>query len=148
MAEFELTSPAFERGQRIPKRYTCEGDDVSPPLAWSDVPEGTVSLALVLDDPDAPSGTFTHWLVWEIDPAAGSLAEGDAGPVEGRNDFGRSGWHGPCPPPGHGPHRYFFRLYALDGDLDLPAGAGKAEVEQRISERVLASAELVGTYER
>jgi Raf kinase inhibitor-like YbhB/YbcL family protein len=112
------------------------------------VPEGTVSLALVVDDPDAPSGTFTHRLAWGIDPTAGSLAEGDAGPVEGRNDFGSSGWRGPCPPPGHGPHRYFFRLYALDGDLDLPAGAGKAEVERGISERVLASAELVGTYER
>jgi Raf kinase inhibitor-like YbhB/YbcL family protein len=148
MAEFDLTSPAFDRGQPIPQRYTCEGDDVSPPLAWSGVPEGTASLALVVDDPDAPSGTFTHWLAWGIDPAAGSLAEGQAAPVEGRNDVGSSGWRGPCPPPGHGPHRYFFRLYALDHELDLPAGAGKADVERAIAEGVLASAELVGTYER
>jgi Raf kinase inhibitor-like YbhB/YbcL family protein len=90
--------------------HTCEGEDVSPPLAWSGVPEGTASLALVVDDPDAPSGTFTHWLAWGIDPAASVLGEGEAAPVEGQNDFGSVGWRGPCPPPGHGPHRYFFRL--------------------------------------
>ena len=148
MAEFELTSSAFGHGQPIPRKHTCDAEDVSPPLAWSGVPEGTVSLALVVDDPDAPSGTFTHWLAWGIDPAAGSLAEGEAGPVEGRNDFGTSGWRGPCPPPGHGPHRYFFRLYALERELDLPGGAEKGDVERVISERVLGSAELVGTYER
>jgi Raf kinase inhibitor-like YbhB/YbcL family protein len=148
MAEFELTSPAFERGQPLPRKHTCEGEDVSPPLSWSGVPEGTGSLALVVNDPDAPSGTFTHWLSWGIDPGAGNLAEGETPPIEGRNDFGSSGWRGPCPPPGHGPHRYFFRLYALEGELDLPAGAGKAEVEQAIAQRVLAAAELGGTYER
>jgi Raf kinase inhibitor-like YbhB/YbcL family protein len=148
MAEFELRSPEFERGQPIPRKHTCEGEDVSPPLAWAGAPEGTASLALVVDDPDAPSGTFTHWLAWGIDPAAGSLAEGEAGPVEGRNDFGSSGWRGPCPPPGHGPHRYSFRLYALESELDLPAGAGKTEVERAIAEGVLAAAELVGTHER
>jgi Raf kinase inhibitor-like YbhB/YbcL family protein len=148
MTELELTSPAFERGQPIPRKHTCEGDDVSPPLSWSGISEGAESLALVVDDPDAPSGTFTHWLAWGIDPAAGRLAEGEAAPVEGRNDFGTAAWRGPCPPPGHGPHRYFFRLYALDRELDLRAGAGKAEVEPAIAEGVLASAELVGTYER
>ena len=91
MAEFELTSSAFQHGQPIPRKYTCEGEDVSPPLAWSSVPEGTVSLALVVDDPDAPSGTFTHWLAWGIDPAAGGLGEGEAAPVEGLNDFGQVG---------------------------------------------------------
>jgi Raf kinase inhibitor-like YbhB/YbcL family protein len=148
VAEFELTSSAFENGQPIPRKYTCEGEDVSPPLAWSGVPEGTVSLALVVDDPDAPRGTFTHWLAWGLDPAAGGLAEGEAPPVEGLNDFGQVGWRGPCPPPGHGPHRYFFRLHGLKGELDLPAGAAKAEVERALEGRALAVAELVGTYER
>ena len=148
MADFELTSGAFAQGQPIPRRHTCEGEDVSAPLAWSGVPEGTVSLALVVDDPDAPSGTFTHCLAWGIDPAVGGLREGEAAPVEGRNDFGSAGWRGPCPPPGHGPHRYFFKLHALDGALDLPAGAGKAEVERAIERRALAVAELMGTYER
>jgi Raf kinase inhibitor-like YbhB/YbcL family protein len=148
VAEFELTSPAFEHGQPIPRKYTCEGEDVSPPLAWSGVPEGTASLALVVDDPDAPSGTFTHWLAWGIDPAAGGLAEGEGTPGEGQNDFGSVGWRGPCPPPGHGPHRYFFQLYAFDGELELAPGAVKAEVEQALEGRVTATAELVGTYER
>ncbi|MGH3016513.1 MAG: YbhB/YbcL family Raf kinase inhibitor-like protein, partial [Gaiellaceae bacterium] len=112
MGEFELTSEAFASGQPIPQKYSCEGEDVSPPLAWSGVPEGTASLALVVDDPDAQGGTFTHWLAWGIDPAAGGLGEGEGAPVEGQNDFGQAGWRGPCPPPGHGPHRYFFRLHA------------------------------------
>jgi hypothetical protein len=148
VADFELTSGAFAQGQPIPRRHTCEGEDVSPPLAWSGVPEGTVSLALVVDDPDAPSGTFTHCLAWGIDPALDGLREGEAAPVEGRNDFGSAGWRGPCPPPGHGPHRYFFKLHALDGELDIPAGAGKADVERAIEGRALAVAELMGTYER
>jgi Raf kinase inhibitor-like YbhB/YbcL family protein len=146
--EFKVTSPSFEGGQPIPQRYSCEGEDRSLPLAWSGVPEGTASLVLVVDDPDAPGGTFTHRLGWGIDPSAGGLTEGEATPVEGRNDFGSAGWRGPCPPPGHGPHHYFFRLYALDRELDLPAGAGKADVERALAEGVLGSAELVGTYER
>ena len=148
VADFVLTSPAFEQGQPIPQKHTCEGEDVSPPLAWSGVPEGTVSLAMVVDDPDAPGGTFTHWLGWGIDPAAGSLAEGEAAPVEGQNDFGQVGWRGPCPPPGHGSHRYVFRLYALDGELDPAVGAGKAQLERAFVGRALAVAELVGRYER
>lgn len=143
-----LTSPAFEHGQPIPRKHTCEGEDVSPPLVWSGVPEGTASLALVVDDPDAPSGTFTHWRAWGIDPAPGGLGEREAPPFEGRNDFGSVGWRGPCPPPGHGPHRYFFRLHGLEGELDLPGGAGKAELERALEDRALAAAELVGTYER
>ena len=148
MAVFELLSPAFDSGQPIPARYTCEGDDASPPLIWSGVPEGTASLALVVDDPDAPSGTFTHWLAWEIGPEAAELREGESPPAEGRNDFGSVGWRGPCPPHGHGPHRYFFRLYALDGSLDLRAGADSSEVGRALEDRVPAAAELVGTYER
>jgi Raf kinase inhibitor-like YbhB/YbcL family protein len=148
MAEFELTSEAFASGQPIPQKHTCEGEDVSPPLAWSGIPEGTASLALVVDDPDAPSGTFTHWMAWGIDPAAGALGEGEAPPVEGPNDFGSMGWRGPCPPPGHGPHRYFFRLHALEAELDLAAGAEKSVVERALVGRAPAVAELVGTYER
>jgi Raf kinase inhibitor-like YbhB/YbcL family protein len=112
VSDFALTSDAFGHGDEIPRRHTCEGDDVSPALSWSDPPAGTGALALVVDDPDAPVGTFTHWLAANIDPEAGALAEGASAPVEGRNDFGRAGWRGPCPPPGHGAHRYFFRLHA------------------------------------
>lgn len=148
MAELTLTSTAFENGEAIPRRYSCDGDDVSPPLAWSGQPAETQSLVLVVDDPDAPGGTFTHWLAWEIDPTAGGLAEGDAAPMEGRNDFKSEGYGGPCPPPGHGPHRYSFRLYALDAALDLSGGASKEELERALGDHVLATAELVGTYER
>jgi Raf kinase inhibitor-like YbhB/YbcL family protein len=145
---FALRSDAFEDGQRIPARHTCEGEDVSPSLSWSEPPAGTRSLALVVDDPDAPGGTFTHWLAWGIDAGARALAEGEAAPREGRNDFGRPGYGGPCPPPGHGPHRYSFRLTALDVELDLAAGARKDELERALDGHVLAVAELVGSYER
>ena len=148
MAVFELLCPAFEDGQPVPRKYTCDGEDVSPPLTWSGVPEGAKSLALVVDDPDAPRGTFTHWLAWGIDPSAGRLGEGERPPFEGRNDFGEPGWRGPCPPPGHGPHRYVFRLHALEGELDLRAGAEKREVERALEGRSMGVAELVGTYER
>ena len=148
MDEFTLASSVFEDGEAIPSRHTCEGSDVSPPLAWTAPPDATTSVALVVDDPDAPGGTFTHWLAWGIDPDAGALAEGEGAPVEGRNDFGSSGYRGPCPPPGHGPHRYSFRLHALDGELDLQPGAEKAELERALEGRTLAVAELLGTYER
>ena len=148
MAEFALESSAFENAQAIPSRHSCEGEDVSPPLRWSNVPEGTRSLALIVDDPDAPGGVFTHWLAWGLDPTAEELGEGDSAPNEGRNDFGTSGYRGPCPPPGHGRHRYVFRLYALDAEQELAAGAAKAELEQAIEGHVLTIAELVGTYER
>jgi Raf kinase inhibitor-like YbhB/YbcL family protein len=144
----ELTSSAFGFGQPIPRRYTCEGEDLSPPLAWTDVPDGTSSLALVVDDPDAPAGTFTHWLGWGLDPASGGLPEGQSAPVEGRNDFSEIGYRGPCPPAGHGPHRYFFRLHALEGTLDLQPGVGSAEFDRAVPQRSLAVAELMGTYER
>ena len=143
----DLTSSAFSNGEEVPRRHTCDGEDVSPPLEWSDVPEGTRSLALVCDDPDAPGGTFTHWLGWGIDPAAGKLGEGEPASAEGRNDFGRSGYGGPCPPHGHGPHRYFFRLYALGEEPDLTPGADKDAVKGAV-EGAVAVAELMGTYER
>jgi hypothetical protein len=148
MSEFALETTAFQHAQAIPSRHTCEGDDLSPPLSWTNVPEETQSLALIVDDPDAPGGVFTHWLAWGLDPGAAELGEGEPAPSEGRNDFGTSGYRGPCPPPGHGAHRYHFRLYALDTELDLGSGAAKPELEQAIEGHVLTTAELVGTYER
>jgi Raf kinase inhibitor-like YbhB/YbcL family protein len=148
MAEFSLESTGFGHGEEIPRRYGCEGEDLSPPLSWSRPPEGTRSLALIVDDPDAPVGTFTHWLGWGLDPDAQGLGEGEAAPVQGRNDFGTSGYRGPCPPPGHGRHRYSFRLYALDSDPDLSPDADKGDLERALEGHTLAVAELVGTYER
>ena len=144
----ELTSTAFGDGQPIPRRHSCEGEDLSPPLAWSGVPEGASSLALIVDDPDAPRGTFTHWLAWGLDPGTGGLREGESAPAEGRNDFGDTSYRGPCPPPGHGPHRYFFRLYALEQEPQLEPGASKAELEEALAGRSIEVAELMGTYER
>jgi Raf kinase inhibitor-like YbhB/YbcL family protein len=148
MSEFALESSAFQNAQAIPSRHSCEGEGVSPPMRWTNIPEGTRSLALLVDDQDAPGGVFTHWIGWRLDPGADGLGEGEAAPSEGRNDFGTSGYRGPCPPPGHGRHRYVFRLYALDAELELDAGAAKAELEQAIEGHVLTTAELVGTYER
>jgi Raf kinase inhibitor-like YbhB/YbcL family protein len=145
---FTLRSDAFEHGQPIPARHTCDGEDRSPPLSWTEPPEDARSLALVVDDPDAPSGTFTHWLAWGIDPGAGGVGEGEPAPREGRNDFGNTGYGGPCPPPGHGVHHYSLRLAALDSELDLAVGAGKQELEQALAGHVLTVAELIGTYER
>jgi Raf kinase inhibitor-like YbhB/YbcL family protein len=145
---FALTSPAFAHGQPIPARHTCEGANVSPPLSWTVPPDGARSLALVVDDPDAPAGTWTHWLAWGIEPAVGALGEGERPRSEGLNDFRKVGYGGPGPPRGHGPHRYSFRLHALNGKLELPRGAKKWEVEQALAGHVLAVAELVGTYER
>jgi Raf kinase inhibitor-like YbhB/YbcL family protein len=110
VAELLLQSSAFEHGGPIPRRHSCDDEDLSPPLTWSGAPEGTRSLALVVDDPDAPAGTFTHWHAWALDPGTTRLGEGEAAPVEGRNDFGTSGYRGPCPPPGHGRHHYSVRL--------------------------------------
>jgi Raf kinase inhibitor-like YbhB/YbcL family protein len=148
MSDFALESGAFEHAQPIPARHTCEGEDLSPPLRWTNVPDGTRSLALIVDDPDAPSGVFTHWVAWDLDPRTGALGEGEAAPSEGQNDFGTSGYRGPCPPPGHGAHRYHFRLCALDAELALGSGAAKTELQQAIEGHVLTTAELVGTYER
>jgi Raf kinase inhibitor-like YbhB/YbcL family protein len=148
MSEFALESSAFQHAQPIPRRHTCEGEDVSPPLRWTNVPDGTRALALVVDDPDAPGGVFTHWVAWGLDPAAAELGEGESAPSEGRNDFGTAGYRGPCPPPGHGPHRYHFSLYALDAEPGLRAGARKTDLQQAIEGHVLTTAELVGTYER
>ncbi len=155
---FSLTSTAFTDGAAIPVKHTCDGADVSPPLAWSGAPPGTAAFALVADDPDAPAGTWVHWVLYNLPGTAVRLAENVAktdappklgGALQGRNDFRRTGYGGPCPPPGPA-HRYFFKLYALDGMLKLKAGAGaqKKDVEAAMQGHVLATAQLVGTYAR
>ena len=149
-----LTSPSIVPGRPIPVKFTCQGSDVSPRLDWSRAPSGTKSFALIVDDPDAPSGRWVHWVVFNIPAAVASLAEGTAsseqladGSRNGRNDFKRLGYNGPCPPAGPA-HRYDFRLYALDRTLDLPAGATKADVERVMAGHILAQAELLGTFQR
>lgn len=145
---FTLTSPAFADGAAIPTQYTCDGDDRSPRLSWTGVPDGARSLALVLDDPDAPRGTFTHWVVYDLPVELTELAEGATDGTQGRNSFGRSGYGGPCPPPGDNPHRYRFRLYALDlPTIALEAGT-REELEQKIDTHVLGTAHLMGRYQR
>jgi Raf kinase inhibitor-like YbhB/YbcL family protein len=148
MGELRITSPAFASGEAIPARYTCDGADVSPPLAIAGVPEQARSLALVMDDPDAPVGTWVHWVEWNIDPKTREIPENGSPPggVEGRNSWHRTGYGGPCPPSGS--HRYFFKLYALDALLDLPSGAGKTELERAMRGHVVAEGELMGTYRR
>jgi hypothetical protein len=149
-----LDSNAFTDGGTIPKRYTCEGQDISPPLAWSGVPAGTKSLALIVDDPDAPDPkapkrTYVHWVLFDIPPTVTSLPEGGtlpAGTREGRNDWGRTGYGGPCPPIGR--HRYFHKLYALDTVLGDLGGPTKAQLEKAMEGHILAEGRLLGTYEK
>jgi len=149
MPHLELTSPAFDDGEPIPEKYTCDGKNVSPPLRWEFVPDGTRTMALIVHDPDAPSGDFTHWLGWNIDPESGGIDEGVPAPVQGMNGFGRLGYGGPCPPPGDGFHRYFHELYALDTDLDhLEPGAAKEQLRNEMEGHVITEAFLMGTYER
>jgi Raf kinase inhibitor-like YbhB/YbcL family protein len=148
VGDFTLSSGSFDSGQPIPARHTCEGEDSSPPLEWDGVPTGTRSLALVVDDPDAPGGTFTHWIAWAIDPGTRSLAGGESAPAEGRNDFGSVGYRGPCPPRGHGPHRYVFRLFALDTSLDLAPESTRQQLDEAIGTHALVVAELTGAFER
>ena len=147
---FTLESSAFGNGESIPKKYTGQGADVSPPLAWSDAPENTQAYALICEDPDAPRPKpWVHWLLANIPGAKRELAEGeDAGAVAGKTDFGKAGYGGPMPPSGHGTHHYHFTLYALDGTLDVSQGASKEDFEQAMTGHVLDKAELVGTYER
>ena len=150
---FELTSTAFAAGEPIPQKYTCDGQDISPPLQWSDPPQGTQSLALICDDPDAPIGTWVHWVLFNLPVESRSLPEAvpsDAdlsdGSRHGENGWRRPGYGGPCPP--SGTHRYFFKLYALDAVLDLEAGASKKQVLQAMEGHILAQAELMGVYSR
>jgi Raf kinase inhibitor-like YbhB/YbcL family protein len=148
-----LTSSAFTHGAMIPKKYTCDGRDISPPLSWSDPPEKTESFALIMDDPDAPMGTWVHWVIYNIPATARSLSEGvptDAelpdGSRQGRNSWHRIGYGGPCPP--SGTHRYFFKLYALDTKLNLASGVTKEGLLQAMAGHIVAQAELMGRYSR
>ena len=150
---FHATTTAFQVGGLISKKFTCDGPDISPALAWTESPAGTKSFALIMDDPDAPTGTWVHWVLYDLPGDACKLEEGVAkdlqlpdGTRQGRNDFGKIGYDGPCPPKG-GPHRYFFKLYALDRKLTLKAGAIKAELERSIKGHILAEAEVVGRFQ-
>jgi len=151
---FQLTSSAFREGQRIPSEYTKDGMGLSPPLAWSDLPDGTLSLALIADDPDAPRRCWVHWVLFNLPGDLRGLEDGIAavetladGAKQGKNDFGTIGYGGPAPPRGK-PHRYFFKLYALDALLTLPAGATKDQLLAAIKGHVLAEAHLMGKYQR
>jgi Raf kinase inhibitor-like YbhB/YbcL family protein len=152
----KFSSSAFSDGAMIPKTFTCDGSDRSPPLEWSGVPASARSLALICDDPDAPMGTWSHWVVFNLPPQIKALNEGipaeetiavDAGTArQGKNDFGKIGYGGPCPP--SGTHRYFFRLYALDGDLKLDSKATRADVLKAVQGHILSEGRLVGKYQR
>lgn len=149
----QIQSSVFEAEGTIPPKYTCDGQNVSPPLSWDDPPAETQSLALIADDPDAPSGTFVHWIIFNMPADVRSLSEGlptgntlASGGLQGQNDFGQIGFGGPCPP--NGTHRYFFKLYALDTDLDLQPGASKADVVTALNGHIIGHAELIGTYSR
>jgi Raf kinase inhibitor-like YbhB/YbcL family protein len=153
--DIQLTSAAFHQGQAIPTLYTCDGDNVSPPLLWGRLPKGSQSLALVCEDPDAPSGIFVHWLIFNLPPIVSDLPEAlpasetleETGAIQGRNSFNNIGYDGPCPPPG-GAHRYYFRLLALDTKLSLDSDATKVEFERAAEGHVLGEGQLMGTYQR
>ena len=149
-----VLSSAFQEGSKIPTRYTCEGQDVSPALTWGEPPAETQSFAFIMDDPDAPVGVFTHWVLFNLPVDSRQLPEAVPiqpqlldGSLQGKNDFGKTGYGGPCPPPGR-PHRYQFTLYALDQALDLKAGASKKQVIEAMQGHILAQGRLTGTYQR
>jgi Raf kinase inhibitor-like YbhB/YbcL family protein len=150
----QLTSTAFSEGQPIPAKYTCDGQDTSPPLKWNGVPPATKSLALIADDPDAPVGTWVHWVLYDLPASVTELAEDQpksqylpGGAKQGLSDFKHLGYGGPCPPAGK-PHRYYFKLYALDTILELKPGATRKEVERAIEKHTVAQCQLMGTYKR
>jgi Raf kinase inhibitor-like YbhB/YbcL family protein len=146
-AKMKITSSAFQEGATIPSKFTCDGADASPPLQIADIPSGAKSLALIVDDPDAPSGLFTHWMVWNLSPQTSTVAEGSAPKgVQGTSDFGKSGYGGPCPP--SGTHRYYFKIFALDRELDLSSGAKRAQLDAAMKGHVVAQSELMGRYSR
>lgn len=149
----ELSSAAFKNGSSIPKQYTCDGPNVSPPLQWSGVPNNSKSLALLVDDPDAPRGTWVHWILFNIPPQATAIPENirktrtiPNGARQGTNDFREIGYGGPCPPGGK--HRYFFKLFALDTELQLDPGSTRSDLERSMAGHILADTQLMGTYQR
>lgn len=157
MSELSVRTSAFTHGEAIPETFTCEGADVSPELTVADVPDDAAALAVVVDDPDAPGGTFTHWLLWNVPPdtveipedvsKTGAVSELD-GALQGENDFGEVGYRGPCPPEGDSPHEYRFTLYALDEQLDVDAGAPRPPVQDELDAKTLDSDQFTGTFGR
>lgn len=154
MEMISISSEVFKDGGTIPDEYTCDGEDISPTLLWEGLPGGTKSIVLIMDDPDAPGRTFVHWVIYNIPGSTQKLAKGIPkkekladGSLQGMTDFGRAGYGGPCPPPGK-PHRYFFKIYAIDKLLDLPSGASKGDVEAAMKGHILAKGELIGKYAR
>lgn len=151
--EIKLTSSAFKEGEAIPRQYTCDGVNISPPLEWSGAPKTAKTVAIIADDPDAPAGTWVHWVLYNLPAENIGLVENvpatetmKAGGLQGKNDFGKIGYGGPCPP--SGTHRYFFKIYALDAELPLKAGATKADLEKAMQGHTLAQGQLMGTYSR
>ena len=154
MMKLDVTSSAFNDGQAIPKQYTADGKNISPPIKWNAPPEGTKSVAVICDDPDAPVGNWNHWTLWNLPATARGLPEGMSkeprfsdGSQQGLNDFRKTGYNGPCPPQGK-PHRYYFKLFALDVKLELKSGAGKRELDAAMQGHILAQAEWMGRYRR
>jgi Raf kinase inhibitor-like YbhB/YbcL family protein len=154
MSALKVSTPAFAPGGEIPAQYTCKGTDQSPPFAWSGAPAKTAAFALIMDDPDAPSGTWVHWVVWNVPSSLNSMPQGvprterlDNGAIQGRNSFHKIGYNGPCPPAG-ATHHYVIRLFALDGNLDLAPGANRSQLDAAMNGHVLAQAEYMGTFHR
>jgi hypothetical protein len=143
-----ITSPAFTHNESLPGKYTCDSEGINPPLKISGVPQNAKSLVLILDDPDAPAGTYTHWTVWNIDPKTEEIQENSVpkGAIEGITSSGETGYRPPCPP--SGAHRYTFKLYALDTTLDLDSSAKVQDIESAMKDRILESSELIGIYSR
>jgi Raf kinase inhibitor-like YbhB/YbcL family protein len=146
--KMKITSAAFQNGGNIPSKFTCDGADTNPPLRFEGAPAEAKSLVLIVDDPDAPSGLFTHWLVWNMDAKTTEIAEGGGSSIgtQGKNDFGKLGYGGPCPP--SGTHRYYFKVFALDNQLDLAAGSKRAQLDSAMKGHVIAQGELMGRYSR
>lgn len=154
MENISISADEFKQGDNIPDKFTCNGRDISPSLSWKGIPAGTKSIALIMDDPDATRGTFTHWVLYNIPAETLKLPESmphdqtlTDGSMQGISDYGRSDYGGPCPPPGK-PHRYYFKVYALDTKLNLPPGASKEQVENAMKGHILAQGELMGKYQR
>ena len=146
MKDLSIKSPAFESGKLIPKKYTCDGQDINPPLTIEGTPKEAKTLVLIVDDPDAPSGTFDHWIVWNIPASTSKIGENTVPGTEGMNGARQMGYMGPCPP--SGTHRYFFKVYALDTELSLGVGSKKKDVEKAMQGHILAKGELMGLYSR
>ncbi len=147
--DFKISSPSFMHNADIPRDYTCQGADIAPALVWENVPPGTMSYALIMDDIDAPNGTWTHWLIFNIPVAITKLNTGTGippGAISGKNDWGTTGYRGPCPP--NGTHRYYFKIYALDNMLALTPSSNKVQLENAMKNHVLASAQLMGLYKK